>query len=62
MAEDNKSLSLKAAVCNRILRETQKKGWRKEKILQKAIARPMDTASVLQKGTEQWLTALEGGD
>jgi hypothetical protein len=30
-----------------------------KKILQKAIGKPVDTASVLQKGTK-WLTALEG--
>jgi len=33
-----------------------------KKILQKAIGRPMDTASVLQKGTDKWMKALEGRD
>ena len=33
-----------------------------KKILQKAIGRPMDTASILQKGKGKWLTALEGRD
>jgi hypothetical protein len=33
-----------------------------KKILQKAVGSPMDIASVLQNGTEKWLTALEWRD
>jgi len=33
-----------------------------KKILQEAVGRTNDRARILEKGTEKWLTALEGRD
>jgi len=33
-----------------------------KRISQETVGRPMDTARILQKGAEKWLTALEGRD